>query len=209
MGTLLPTHADTIPAAVRAAHEAQKVCVLDPVGIGIGSLRTSILQELKPYKPLIIRGNASEIIALAGLWGLEGSLDDLTRAKGVDSMDSVVSAQDAAVLLARYTGGAVAVSGPVDMVTDGTRVVSCHGGSPLMERVTGFGCSLGGVCAVYAAVADPFTAALTAVQHFNVAGERAAALTQAPGTFKTLFLDELYLVSASQIAEQPFEVKEA
>ena len=64
-------------------------------------------------------GNASEIIALAGLWGLEGEAADLSRVRGVDTTDTVDAARDAAVALARYTGGAVVVSGEVDLITDG------------------------------------------------------------------------------------------
>ena len=71
MGTLFPIYEQTIPRAAKAAHDAGKPWVLDPVGLGIGSLRTKLVSVLKQYKPTIVRGNASEIIALAGLWGLE------------------------------------------------------------------------------------------------------------------------------------------
>ena len=73
MGTLFPIYEETIPRTAAAAQAAGKPWVLDPVGIGIGSLRTKLLSELKQHKPAIVRGNASEIIALAGLWGLEGA----------------------------------------------------------------------------------------------------------------------------------------
>ena len=63
MGTLFPIYEQTIPRAAKAAHDAGKPWVLDPVGLGIGSLRTQLVNELKQYKPAIVRGNASEIIA--------------------------------------------------------------------------------------------------------------------------------------------------
>ncbi len=148
MGTLFPIYEQTIPRAAKAAHDAGKPWVLDPVGLGIGSLRTQLVNELKQYKPAIVRGNASEIIALAGLWGLEGEAADLSRVRGVDTTDTVDAARDAAVALARYTGGAVVVSGEVDLITDGTTVAKSHGGSPLMSKITGCGCSQGGVLAV-------------------------------------------------------------
>ncbi len=147
MGTLFPIYEQTIPRAAKAAHDAGKPWVLDPVGLGIGSLRTQLVNELKQYKPAIVRGNASEIIALAGLWGLEGEAADLSRVRGVDTTDTVDAARDAAVALARYTGGAVVVSGEVDLITDGTTVAKSHGGSPLMSKITGCGCSQGGVLA--------------------------------------------------------------
>ena len=141
MGTLFPIYEQTIPRAAKAAHDAGKPWVLDPVGLGIGSLRTQLVNELKQYKPAIVRGNASEIIALAGLWGLEGEAADLSRVRGVDTTDTVDAARGAAVALARYTGGAVVVSGEVDLITDGTTVAKSHGGSPLMSKITGCGCT--------------------------------------------------------------------
>ena len=95
MGTLFPIYEQTIPRAAKAAHDAGKPWVLDPVGLGIGSLRTQLVNELKQYKPAIVRGNASEIIALAGLWGLEGEAADLSRVRGVDTTDTVDAARGA------------------------------------------------------------------------------------------------------------------
>ena len=198
MGTLFPIYEQTIPRAAKAAHDAGKPWVLDPVGLGIGSLRTQLVNELKQYKPAIVRGNASEIIALAGLWGLEG-----------EAADTVDAARDAAVALARYTGGAVVVSGEVDLITDGTTVAKSHGGSPLMSKITGCGCSQGGVLAVYACAADPFTAAVCGTAVYNVAGTRAAAVADAPASFKVAFIDELYRATAQDIADNRLELEEA
>ena len=209
MGTLLPVYEETLPRTAAAAHAAGKPWVLDPVGIGIGSLRTELLRGFKPYKPAIVRGNASEIIALAGLWDLEGDASELSRARGVDTTDTVEAARDAAVALARYTGGAVAVSGESDLVTDGSTVAYSTGGSALMGKVTGFGCSLSGVAAVYATQSDPFTAALAAVAHYNVAGTRAAAAADAPASFKVAFIDELYRATPDDVANNPLRVEEA
>ena len=77
--------------------------------------------------------------------------------------------------LAKWTGGAVAVSGEADLITDGRQVVLSKGGSDMMPSITGTGCSLGGVMAVYAAVASPFIAAITGAAIYNLAGKRAAA----------------------------------
>ena len=209
MGTLFPIYEETIPRTAAAAQAAGKPWVLDPVGIGIGSLRTKLLSELKQHKPAIVRGNASEIIALAGLWGLEGEAADLSRVRGVDTTDTVDAARAAAVALARYTGGAVVVSGEVDLITDGTTVAKSHGGSPLMSKITGCGCSQGGVLAVYACAADPFTAAICGTAVYNVAGTRAAAVADAPASFKVAFIDELYRATAQDIADNRLELEEA
>ena len=209
MGTLFPVYEETLTRTAQTLHDASRPWVLDPVGIGIGSLRTRLLQQLRPYKPTVIRGNASEIIALASLW--EVAVDDTTaRVRGVDSTQGVGEARAAAIALARYTGGAVAVSGVDDLVTDGTVVARSHGGSHFMAKITGSGCSLGGVAAVYSTMApSPFTAALTAVNAYNLAGSRAERRVDGPGSFQVAFLDELYKASAEDIAHNPFELEEA
>ena len=130
--------------------------------------------------------------------------------RGVDSTQAVDEARDAAVALARFTGGAVAVSGEIDLVTDGVQVAYSHGGSHFMAQITGSGCSLGGVCAVFAACAEtPFAAALAGVQAYNLAGARAQERVDAPGSFQVAFLDELYKASPEDIAANPFDLQEA
>ena len=208
VGTLTPIYEETLPRTAKALFEAKKPWVLDPVAIGIGELRTKLLLGFKEYKPSVIRGNASEVIALAGLWGLEGGTDQ-SAVRGVDSTDTVNAAREAAVALAKYTGGAVAVSGKTDLVTDGETVVYSYGGSHFMEKITGSGCSLGGVAAVYATAASPFIAALTATAVYNLAGKRAELRACAPGSFQTAFIDELYIATAEEIADNPFDMEKA
>lgn len=207
VGTLLPVHEQSLPLAAKVLHEAGKCWVLDPVGVGLGTLRSSLLLRFKEYKPSVVRGNASEVIALAGLWGLVG--DAQSNVRGVDSTDTVLAAKSAAVALARWTGGAVAVSGENDLVTDGEMVAFSRGGSHFMEKITGAGCSLGGVVAVYVAASSPFIAALTATNVYNLAGQRAELRANGTGSFQAQFLDELYRASAADIASNPFEIEEA
>ncbi|WP_302963798.1 hydroxyethylthiazole kinase [uncultured Adlercreutzia sp.] len=209
LGTLLPVYEETVPRTARACAEAGKPWVLDPVGVGIGSLRTELIRAVKAWAPAIVRGNASEIIAVAELWGLDTTGADGRGPRGVDATDSVEAARAAAVALARFTGGAVAVSGPVDLVTDGDVVVRAEGGSPLMCSVTGSGCSLGGVAAVYACVADPFTAALTATAAYNLAGAQAAERSDGPGSFQVAFLDALAALTPECVADAPLAFEEA
>ena len=208
VGTLLPIYEETLPRTAKALHTLGKPWVLDPVAIGIGEMRTKLLSCFREYKPSVIRGNASEIIALAGLWKLDGGTSD-SAVRGVDSTDTVAAARQAAVALAKFTGGAVAVSGETDLITDGETVAYSHGGSKFMEMVTGSGCSLGGVTAVYACAAEPFIAALTAANIYNLAGKRAESKVQAPGNFQVQFIDELYLATPEEVAENPFELEQA
>ena len=207
-GSLLPVHEEGVIATARAAHETGTPWVLDPVGIGIGSLRSMILRELKAYRPSVIRCNASEAIALAHEWGLDtqGAAGDV---RGVDSTESVDEARAAAISLACCTGGAVAVSGETDLITDGQHIAYASGGSALMGKVTGFGCSLGGVVAVYAAATTPFIAALSAACAYNLAATRAQDKAAGPASFKTAFIDELYNATAADIAHNPFTLEEA
>ena len=207
VGTLLPVHEETLPYTAKVLHETGKPWVLDPVAVGIGSLRTQLLRQFKEYKPTVIRGNASEIIALAGLWELEGGTA-VSKVRGVDSTDSVKAAKAAAVSLAKWTGGAVAVSGETDLITDGTVVAYSYGGSHFMPKITGAGCSLGGVIAVYLTSASPFIAALTGTAVYNLAGTRAERKVDGPGSFQIEFFNELYKASPVDIANNPFEIEE-
>jgi hydroxyethylthiazole kinase len=207
LGTMLPVYAETLPRTVRALKVNGHPWVLDPVGIGMGALRMELFRGFRELTPTIVRGNASEIIALANLWQLKtGLLQDGVR--GVDATDSVQAAGPAAQALAKWIGGAVAVSGEQDLVTDGETTLLCQGGSELFTKITGAGCSLGGVTAVYAAVADPLVAALTAVQLYNYAGSQAEQLSRGPGSFEMVLRDTIYHAAAEAIAAQPFEQQE-
>lgn len=211
VGTLLPFYKDALADIARGLHDQGKPWVLDPVAAGLGATRTAILESFRDVPPTIVRGNASEIIVLDRMWGLtdtDAAADDGTRPAGVESVDEVDSAIPAARRLARHLAahstngqGAVAVSGAVDFITDGTHDYRLPGGSALMTKITGAGCSLGGVVGTYLAVADPLTAAMAASLHFNRAGEIAEAAAHGPGSFQTEFLDALWNVTAEQIAE--------
>ena len=200
MGTAMPFYAETLPRTARALFANQKPWVLDPVGIGLSEMRTQILNQLKIYKPSIVRGNASEIIALAKLWGLLNA-SEAENFYGVDSKEKVSAAKEAAIALAKFTGGAVAVSGEEDLVTDGNEEILCAGGSELFTKITGSGCALGGVMAIFLTVATPFISALTATTMFNLAGTKAAANSNAPASFKINFLDNLYELTAQEVSE--------
>lgn len=202
LGTVLPVYKQSIPAVAETLCALQKPWVLDPVAAGLGEARTEILLELKKYKPPIVRANASEVMMLAKLWKLR---DEISFVRGVDSTATMNEALDAAVAIAKFTGGAVALSGEDDVVTDGSTVVISHGGSRLMERITGCGCALGGVAAFCLTFAAPFIAALCATNAFNVAGRAAAAKSSSPGSFKMYFVDELYELSVEKIAHNSFE----
>ncbi|MDK6804690.1 hydroxyethylthiazole kinase [Aerococcus sp. UMB7834] len=207
VGTIFPLYQESIPRTIKALNAAGKPWILDPVAVGMGGLRTELLRGMQEAKPTIIKGNASEIMGLAKAWGLLGKEQTVAN-KGVDSLHTPQEARQAAQLLAQETGGTVVVSGEVDLVTDGQAVYASSGGSELMSHITGAGCALGGLLAVYAAKADPLTAALSGVNAFNYAGQRAAQKAQGPASFQMHLLDELYQASPEAIASNPCQREE-
>lgn len=140
------------------------------------------------------------------MWGLASN--SKTKIRGVEAEDEVEEAKDAAIAIASYTGGVVAVSGKVDLITDGKVIVHSYGGSEMMENITGAGCSLAGVCAIYECVTDSLTAAVTASQIYNLAGKIASKKANGPGSFESEFLDCLYNLSSEDIANNKFEIEE-
>lgn len=189
IGTLSSPAVAGMKAAIAGANSAGKPWVLDPVACFATGFRRQVTAELMALRPTIIRGNASEILALGG---------GQSAGQGADSGDPVEKAQGAARLLAKSAGAVVAVTGPVDFVTDGERAVHIAGGSPLMPKVTALGCSL--TCLVGALVAvapdEPFEATVAALAGFAVAGAAAAREAQGPGSFAPRFLDALYGLDA-------------
>ncbi|MFP7671902.1 hydroxyethylthiazole kinase [Marivita sp. S0852] len=182
LGTLSAPWVSSMTSAAETANAHSIPWVLDPVAHFVSGYRKSVAQDLLASRPSIIRGNASEILALAGQAG---------AGKGADSGDSVMAAEGAAHTLAKTFDSVVAVTGPVDLVTDGTRSAHVTGGSDIMPLVTALGCSQSALMGAYAAVGSPFDAALGALAHFKVAGSAAAAKAQGPGSFQMHFIDAL------------------
>lgn len=206
LGTLQREYETEYPLAAKAAAEHHIPWVLDPVGVGAGTVRTNIVHALALNPPTIIRCNASEAIALAQAWKLDisQSTSQTTHEHhvGVESHDDVDSAIAAARALAKYCHGCVAISGEVDAIVDEQHCYRLHGGSAMMTKVTGAGCSLGGVVASYACIAEPTLAALTASTHYNIASSRAQQYASGPGSFASAFLDELYKVTPQDLAQE-------
>ncbi len=172
--------------AATAAVEARTPWVLDPVAVGSLPVRTALAHDLLALRPTVLRGNASEVLALLG--AADGG-------RGVDSTAATDEARTAALRASDgRLVGAVAVSGPVDLlVAPGTGVVRVANGTPLLTRITGGGCALGAVIAAFAAVTpdDPGAAAVAGTVVHTVAAELAARDAGGPGTFQPLLLDRL------------------
>ena len=184
LGMPSPIRAAAMREAVRAAVAAGKPWALDPVGVGAIAPRTQFAQELSRLHPTAIRGNASEILGLAGEAGGGRGVDT-----GIDSDAAVVAARR----LASSTGAIVAVTGVVDYVTDGAQVLALRNGHPLMTQVTGMGCTATAIVGACLGAGDG--AALASVAHAlaitGIAGEMAARGARGSGSMLVAFLDAL------------------
>lgn len=191
IGTLSPPWVDAMQAAVSRAHALGKPWVLDPVGCGATRYRTGVAAKLARAKPAVIRGNASEIMCLAGEDG---------AGKGVDSSKGAADATLAATALARSAGTTVAVTGEVDYVADGDSLVAVHAGHALMPLSTALGCSLSAVVAAFTAVRPPREAAVAALAVFGAAGSAAAARLRGPGHLPAEICDEIHTLTPDTLA---------
>lgn len=201
IGTLDREWIEGMKAAGVAASRRGIPVVLDPVGAGATSKRTSVAVDLiELCKPSIIRGNASEIMTVTRAWSEHiGSHDqkdsdaDLAKSKGVDSSAESSDAVEASKRLARESGAVVVISGETDYITDGDQVHTVQGGDPIMTAVTGMGCTATALTGAFAAVCeDSMTAAVAAMAVMSAAGEKAAAQARGNGSMQMYFLDELY-----------------
>ncbi|WP_312183223.1 hydroxyethylthiazole kinase [Pantoea sp. CTOTU46764] len=184
VGTLTCDRRDAMLAAVQAAQAAGTPWTLDPVAVGALTLRTTFCQQLLSLPPAAIRGNASEILALA---------HQASGGRGVDSLHQTDAALSAAQQLARDYHTVVAVTGEVDYVTDGARTLAIPGGSPLMTRVVGTGCALSAVAAAFTSLpGDRLQHVAAACRVMSLAGELTARQVAGPGSFVAAFLDTLW-----------------
>ncbi|MCW3490547.1 hydroxyethylthiazole kinase [Dethiobacter alkaliphilus] len=192
IGTLTPAQVDAMVLAGRRANELGLPVVLDPVGAGATSLRSEAVKRLlKEIKISIIKGNEAEIAIMAG---------GAAEIKGVESINVSGDVVELAVSLARDTNAVVAVTGAVDRVTDGERMVEVANGNALMATVVGTGCMTASVMGCFAAVEkDTLKAAVAALVTFNVAAELAARNSDAPASFKSQLFDELYRLDEQTI----------
>lgn len=183
LGMLTPERAAVMRVAASSASAAGKPWALDPVGVGAIAPRTRFAQVLCLLRPTAIRGNASEILGLAG---------EVGGGRGVDTGADPEAALAAAKRLAGTTGGIVAVTGAVDYITDGTRVLMLRNGHPLMTRVTGMGCAATAIVGACLALGgDALGGVAHALAIAGIAGETAASAARGPGSMQVEFLDTL------------------
>lgn len=192
IGTLDPEWADAMELAAQVMIANDRPWVLDPVGVGATRFRQDVCARLLDLRPSVIRGNASEILALGGIGAM---------GRGADSADPVEAAEGAARALALSTGGVVVVSGPVDYITDGAQGFRVANGHALMPRVTALGCSLNGVIAAFLVGQQALPATVAALAFYGLAGERGGMAAQGPGGFQVAFLDALHALTPDDLTQ--------
>jgi hydroxyethylthiazole kinase len=192
IGTLEPYWIESMRKALEIAAKRGIKSVLDPVGAGATSYRNQSIQALlNQAMPSVIRGNASEIMSVAG---------SAVQTRGVDSGAAVTDALQPARDLARQTGGVVCVSGEVDHVLDADgRHASLSNGHEWMTRITGVGCSATALVGAFCAVQpDAWRATVSAMAYLGVVGEVATQKVQelggGVGSLQIALLDELQLL---------------
>ncbi len=187
LGTPYPERLESMRLAIAGAKAANRPWVLDPVAAGATRWRDQLMQEFLALRPTVIRGNASEIRALAGL---------SSSGKGVDAADSTESAIEAAKALSYEWGSVVFITGAVDRIVEGDRVEDVAGGVELTTLVVGTGCALSALTAAYVAIAPtPFEGAMAAALHTKLAAEEAFKTAKAPGSFHAHFIDALFSIA--------------
>jgi hydroxyethylthiazole kinase len=185
IGTLSSHWVDAMIAAGKAANAAGTPVVLDPVGAGATVYRTETARRmLSEIDVTVVRGNQGEVATLVGVDA---------EVRGVESIGAADNAADVARLAGRALGVVASVTGPVDHVSDGDRLVAVSNGHELLATVTGTGCMSSAVtgCFLAAKPDAPFEAAVEALAAFGVAGEDAARDAKGPGTFHVNLYDAL------------------
>ena len=185
IGTLSPPWVDAMLLAGKAANARNVPVVLDPVGAGATHYRTDTVRRiLDEVKVTVLRGNRGEIATLVGIEA---------EVRGVESIEVGGEAAELARVAGRNLSLVASVTGPVDHVSDGSRVLAVANGHELLATVTGTGCMASAItgCFLAAKPEAPVEAAAEALAAFGVAAEDAAVAARGPGSFHVGLYDGL------------------
>ena len=193
IGTLSGPWVEAMLLAGRTASARRIPVVLDPVGAGATEFRTATARRILDLVDVtVLRGNPGEVATLVGAEA---------EVRGVESMGAGVEASELARAAARGLGVIAAVTGPVDHVSDGERVLAVANGHELLAAVTGTGCMSSALtgCFLAAKPDAPLEAAAEALAAFGVAAEDAAVGAAGPGTFHVRLYDALYALDPATL----------
>jgi hydroxyethylthiazole kinase len=185
IGTLSPHWVEAMIHAGQVANQRGTPVVLDPVGVGATTYRTETAKRiLDEVRVAVLRGNAGEVATLVGVDA---------EVRGVESIDAGGDPADLALQAAKTLDLVASVTGPVDHVSDGERVIAVANGHELLASITGTGCMSSAITGCFLAVNSdrPLEAAAEALVAFGVAGEDAAVDAKGPGSFHVNLYDAL------------------
>lgn len=172
IGTLHQSSIEGMLLAGKKANELGHPVLLDPVGAGASRLRTdTALRIMKEIKLTVIRGNISEIKTLAYGSGTTKGVDaDVADAVTEETLNDAIAFVKN---FARKTSCIIAVTGAIDLVSDGEICYVIRNGRPEMGKITGTGCQLSGMMTAYVTANQekPLEAAASAVCIMGLAGE--------------------------------------
>jgi hydroxyethylthiazole kinase len=191
IGTIDEYWEEAMLLAAKKANELHKPWILDPVGAGASSFRDSALSKILTFSPTVIRGNASEIIAL--------SKTSNTITKGVDSTAQSNEAIEAAKILMQNHKSIICISGETDIIINETQEIHLKNGDPMMTKVTGLGCTATALIGSFIGVIENKTEAVaSAMSLLGIAGEIAAQQSAGPGRLQLNILDKLYNITEDE-----------
>ncbi len=201
IGTLSSAQVESMLIAGKVANARGIPVILDPVGAGATVMRTEVCERLLAELDIaVLKGNTGEIGVLAGAGG---------EVRGVDSVGCAGDLAEVAAACARKYGLVVVMTGPEDYISDGERTLVVGNGNPLMAHLSGTGCMTASVVGVFTTTGtDLVESCAAACAAFGRAGERAAAQSRGPYSFRTALFDEMANLTEEDLAAHA-DVREA
>jgi hydroxyethylthiazole kinase len=211
IGKLSKDQVEAMKVSAKTANETETPIILDPVGVGVTALRNrTTLDLINNYKMAAIRGNISEIKAIAKLIGV---IDENNAAKGVDvNVDDIITEENLAANaeiikeLAAKLDTTILASGPIDILSDGQNIIVIDNGDDMMPLITGSGCMLSSIVGTCVGGSAPLEGSLVAILAMNIAGEKARAKVdekdEGTGSFRAYLIDYLYKTNAESLVNE-------
>ncbi|WP_406533045.1 hydroxyethylthiazole kinase [Methanobrevibacter sp.] len=211
IGTLTKLQIESMKLSAKTANKTDTPIILDPVGVGVSKLRNDTTIDLiENYDIATIRGNISEIKAIAKLTGL---IDENNTAKGVDvNIDDIITEENIEANgriikeLAAKLNTTILASGPIDILSDGKTTVAIYNGDDMMPLITGSGCMLSTIVGSCVGGSSPLEGSLVAILAMNIAGEKARAKVdekdEGTGSFRAYLIDYLYKTNAESLVSE-------
>ena len=211
IGKLSKEQINSMNVSAEVANKTNTPIVLDPVGVGVTELRNkTTLDLINNYKMAAIRGNISEIKAIAKLIGV---IDENNAAKGVDvNIDDIITEENLDANgeiiseLANKLDTTILASGPIDILSDGKTTIAIDNGDDMMPLITGSGCMLSSIVGSCVGGSAPLEGSLVAILAMNLAGEKARAKVdendEGTGSFRTYLIDYLYKTNAESLVNE-------